>query len=71
MFPFRYQTIFRSRWMALLWAGGILWLAYDVAGAAGPGDAGGNNQQVAATDATGAPITQQDVDALKSAMNQL
>ena len=28
--------LFRSRWAALLWAGGILWTAYDVAGGAAP-----------------------------------
>ena len=25
------SRIFRSRWAALLWAGGIVWTAYDVA----------------------------------------
>lgn len=30
MIPMRHSTIFRSRWMALVWAAGILWLAYDV-----------------------------------------
>ena len=29
MVPMRHSTIFKSRWMALLWAAGILWLAYD------------------------------------------
>jgi len=32
MFPFRYSSIFRSRWMALLWSAGIVWMAVDVAG---------------------------------------
>lgn len=31
MFPFRHSSIFRSRWIALLWAGGILWTAVDFA----------------------------------------
>ena len=26
--------LFRSRWAALLWAGGVLWFAYDVAASA-------------------------------------
>lgn len=30
------SRIFRSRWAALLWAGGIVWTAYDVAEAAAP-----------------------------------
>ena len=28
--------IFRSRWAALLWAGGVIWTAYDVAEASAP-----------------------------------
>jgi hypothetical protein len=31
MFPFRYSSIFRSRWIALFWAAGIIWWALDVA----------------------------------------
>lgn len=31
MFPFRYSSIFRSRWIALLWAAGVLWMASDMA----------------------------------------
>lgn len=32
MFPFRHSSIFRSRWIALFWAAGIIWWALDVAG---------------------------------------
>jgi len=32
MFPFRTSSIFRSRWMALLWAGGIIFSALQFAG---------------------------------------
>jgi hypothetical protein len=32
MFPMRFSTIFRNRWMALVWAAGIIWFAYDFAG---------------------------------------
>ena len=32
MFPFRYSSIFRSRWIALLWAAGIICAAMDFAG---------------------------------------
>jgi hypothetical protein len=28
---FGYSNIFRSRWKALLWAAGIIWLAVEVA----------------------------------------
>jgi hypothetical protein len=31
MLPMRTSTIFKSRWMALVWAAGIIWFAYDVA----------------------------------------
>ena len=41
MFPFRTSSIFRSRWIALLWAAGIIWTAVDYAGKSG-GDAGSN-----------------------------
>lgn len=52
--------LFRSRWAALLWAGGILWFAYDVAGS-GSGTADGN---AVATDATGAIANADDLKAL-------
>ena len=32
MIPMRTSTIFKSRWMALLWAAGIIWFALDIAG---------------------------------------
>lgn len=54
--PRRYVTlmlptprIFRSRWAALLWAGGIVWAAVDYAGSAS-NSADGN---AAITDASG------------------
>lgn len=50
--------LFRSRWTALLWAGGILWTAYDVASAA-PTEATPN-----VTDAAGAPIDQAELAAI-------
>jgi hypothetical protein len=31
MLPMRTSTIFKSRWMALVWAAGIIWFAYDFA----------------------------------------
>ena len=34
MFPMRFSTIFKNRWWALIWAAGIIWFAYDFAGAA-------------------------------------
>lgn len=29
MFGVRYSSLFKSRWMALLWAAGIIWSAYS------------------------------------------
>jgi hypothetical protein len=31
MIPMRTSSIFKSRWMALVWAAGIVWFAYDFA----------------------------------------
>jgi hypothetical protein len=33
MIPMKSSSIFKSRWMALIWAAGIIWAAYDFAGA--------------------------------------
>ena len=46
MFPMRTSSIFRSRWMALLWAAGILWGAYEFAGAQPQDDNSANSDQV-------------------------
>ena len=32
MIPMRTSSVFKSRWMALIWAAGILWAAYDFVG---------------------------------------
>ena len=32
MFPMSTSSVFKSRWLALLWAAGIIWFAYDFAG---------------------------------------
>ena len=31
MLPIKHNSIFKSRWVALLWAAGICWMAYDFA----------------------------------------
>ena len=62
------SRIFRSRWAALLWAGGILWTAYDVASANTPDPATGNNQAAAQTDATGVAVDNGDLAILANAM---
>jgi hypothetical protein len=53
MLPIRTSSIFRSRWMALLWAGGIIWSAVEFAGSQ-PGDHATTN--AVTTDASGAEV---------------
>ena len=49
MIPMRTSTIFRSRWMALIWAAGIIWFAYDYVGSQPSDDNSvANDNQVAA-----------------------
>lgn len=67
MIPMRNRTIFKSRWMALVWASGILWFAYQVAG---PDDSSGNSD-TNVTDVSGAPVTAQDEKALEEALNSI
>ncbi len=69
--PMPFSKLFRSRWAALLWAGGILWTAVDVAGFA-PVRSTGNATAVAApapTDATGEVVENSDLATLASVMN--
>jgi hypothetical protein len=66
MIPMRTSSVFKSRWMALLWAAGIIWFAYDVAGSE---PQGGNASAENATDATGAPVTAADEQKLADALN--
>jgi hypothetical protein len=70
MIPMKTSSIFKSRWMALVWAAGILWLAWDVAGSA-PQDANNSANAEAPTDVTGAPITADDEKKFEQAMNGL
>ena len=68
MIPMKTSSVFKSRWLALLWAAGIIWFAYDFAGSQ-PQDtnASGNSEQ--ATDATGAPISGDDTNKLAAELN--
>jgi len=68
MIPMRSSSVFKSRWMALIWAAGIIWFAYDVAGSEPQGaNTSANAEQP--TDATGAPVTSDDENRLASALN--
>jgi hypothetical protein len=52
--------LFRSRWTALLWAGGIRWFAWDVSDSA----SGGTGNTATITDASGAPANAEDLQAI-------
>jgi hypothetical protein len=70
MVPMRTSRIFKSRWMALVWAAGIIWFAYDFAGSGSEdGNASANAAQL--SDATGAPITKDEEKKLAEELNGL
>ncbi len=54
MLPIRTRSIFKSRWIALLWAAGIVWTAVEYVGGQPQNDTAANaagNEDVAATQA--------------------
>ena len=65
-----FAKLFRSRWAALIWAGGILWTAADIAGYA-PAKPSDNATAIAAApiDATGEIVQNSDLAILASVMN--
>jgi hypothetical protein len=70
MIPMRTSTIFKSRWMALIWAAGIIWFAYDFA-APSSDAANASDNEVQITDASGAPVSPDDAKNLQKALNSL
>ncbi|MEO7691811.1 MAG: hypothetical protein ABIS51_21185 [Sphingomonas sp.] len=65
-----YAKLFRSRWAALIWAAGILWMAVDVAGyAPARKDPTANATAPADTDATGEVVQNSDLEILAGIMN--
>lgn len=68
MIPMRSSTIFKSRWMALIWASGIIWFAYDVAASRPEGDTHFANE-VQMKDSSGTPVTDDDANRLAEALN--
>ncbi len=68
----RASTIFKSRWWALLWAAGIVWFAVDTAGDGGGGGANtASANETGVTDATGQPVSDDDVRQLGDALNTM
>ena len=51
MLPIKTKSVFKSRWIALLWAGGILWGAADFAGSQPHGSADANANTASNSDA--------------------
>jgi hypothetical protein len=70
MIPMKTSTIFKSRWMALVWAAGILWVAYDIAEGSAPTTNTSDNA-AQATDVTGAPVTPDDEKKFEEVINGL
>jgi hypothetical protein len=69
MIPMRTSSIFRSRWMALFWAAGFIWLALDVAaGASSPSNSAASQADTGRTDASGPPITSEDSEKVANAL---
>lgn len=70
MIPMRTSTIFKNRWMALIWAAGIIWFAYDFA-APSADEANASDNEVQITDASGAPVSPQEANKLQEALKGL
>ena len=71
MIPIKHSTIFKSRWMALLWAAGIIWFAYDFAAPSDDDTNNGSANEVQVTDADGAPVTPDEAKQLEDALNRV
>ena len=70
MIPVKTSSVFKSRWMALLWAAGIIWFAYDFAGSQPqPAKNGDNAEEV--TDVTGTPVTPEDQQKVAAVLKNL
>jgi len=70
MIPMRTSSVFKSRWMALLWAAGIIWFAYDFVGPSGE-PANADDNQVQITDASGTPVSPDEAKKLAEAVKGL
>jgi hypothetical protein len=63
MFGIKLSSIFKSRWMALLWSAGVCYMAYDFVGVEGE-DGAGDATALANVES---PVTQEDVNSFKNA----
>ena len=67
MIPVKTSSVFKSRWMALLWAAGIIWFAYDFAGSQ-PQD---GNESANSAQTTDGAIANADTNKLNDELNAL
>ena len=68
MISMRTSSVFKSRWMALIWAAGIVWVALSFAGgqAQAPDNSAGNDAGL--TDEAGQPVTREDSEKVANAL---
>jgi hypothetical protein len=71
MIPMRMSSIFKNRWMALVWAAGMIWLAYDFVAPSKPPASASDGNEVEITDATGAPVSPEEAKKLEEALKGL
>ena len=69
MIPMKHSSIFKSRWMALIWAAGIIWFALDMTTPDAPPAKDGKQAEV--TDVTGAPVKDEDVKKLEGILKSM
>jgi hypothetical protein len=68
MIPMRTSSIFKSRWVALIWAAGIIWLAVDVAGGSASTPSNSTANETGLTDQAGQPVTDEDAQKVAKAL---
>jgi hypothetical protein len=71
MIPIKHSSIFKSRWMAALWAAGILWFAYDFVAPSSDDANAVASDQVQITDADGVPVNPEEAKRLDEALNRV
>lgn len=71
MLPIRHKTIFKNRWWALAWAGGIVWSATQFVGSQPQKPAGNAADANTSTFDDGTPLSNDDVAAAKTALAAL
>ncbi len=62
MLPIRHKSIFKSRWIALVWAGGIIWTAVDFAGGRPQASGTGNMSAVSNDDIVATQVVMNEID---------